>query len=118
MPTIARFMDVSIPRDNLMELDGIPLIGKVSIADPVIRLTADNKLDIHWKTLNKDGQVKIWLCTTNNFKTGEKDSYKLLAELPAAQQSAVFGIGSYPSSFYKIVLEAQYNMLNRWVVVK
>ncbi len=117
MPTIARYMNIAIPRDNLMELDGIPLIGKVSIADPVIRLS-DSKLDIHWKSMNKDGRMKIWLSTTNNYKNNEKDSYKLLAEVPVSQQSAIFGIGSYPSAFYKIVLEAPYNILNRWVLVK
>jgi hypothetical protein len=117
MPTIARFLEISIPRDNLMELDGTPLIGKVSIADPVIRL-ADNKLDIHWKTMNKEGQMKIWLSTTNHYKLGDKDSYKLLAEVPVSHQSAIFGIGSYPSSFYKIVLEAPSNTLGRWVIVK
>ncbi len=117
MPTIARYMNVTIPRDIALELDGTPLIGKVSIADPVIRAEG-GKLDIHWKAMNKDGQVKIWLTTTNQFKEGGKDSYKLLAELPVSQQSAILGIGSYPSTFYKIVLEAPYNTVNRWVILQ
>ncbi|HEY4064291.1 MAG TPA: alkaline phosphatase family protein [Puia sp.] len=117
LPTIARFMGLVIPRENSMELDGTSLIGKVSIANPVIQYD-NGKLDIRWKAFEKDGNLKIWLTTTNNFKTGGKDDYKLLAELPVSQQSAVLGIGSMPSSFYKIVLEAPLNTVNRWIVVK
>src|SRR6186713_1561683 len=115
MPTIARHLGVAIPRENLMEIDGIPLSGKVSVAAPVVRLD-NGRLDIHWKAVDKDGTVKIWLTTTNHFKTGGKDEYRLLAEVPAGQQSAVLGIGSNPSPFYKVVLEGTYNTVNRWVV--
>ena len=117
MPTIARHLGIAIPRDNQMEIDGISLIGKLSVADLSVQYE-NNRLNIHWKSFDKDGNVKIWLTTTNNFKTGGKDEYKLLAEVPAAQQSAIFGIGSTPSAFYKIVLEGPYNTVNRWVLVK
>jgi predicted AlkP superfamily pyrophosphatase or phosphodiesterase len=117
MPTIARFLGVTIPRDNQLEEDGVPLIGKVTVAMPVVRLE-NNKLDIKWKSIDKDGTVKIWLATTNHYKTGGKDEYKLLAEVPAGQQSAAFGISSYPSTYYKVVLEGTYNTVNRWIVVK
>jgi len=117
MPTIARYLDINIPRETQFETDGVPLIGKVSVALPEVRLD-NNKLDIRWKSIDKDGTVKIWLARTNDFKTGGKDDYKLLAEVPAGQQSAAFGIGSYPSAFYKVVLEGTYNTVNRWIVVK
>ena len=31
--------------------------------------------------MNKEGKAKIWLATTNNFKTGGKDDYKLMTEV-------------------------------------
>lgn len=114
MPTIARFMNIPIPQDNLREIDGTSLIGKLSIMNPLI-VYSGNKLNIQWKTGEKDGNVKIWLSTTNNYKTGGKDEYKLLAEVPVAQKTAILGVGSYPSSFYKIVLEAPNNTMNRWI---
>ena len=117
MPTIARHLGAAIPREYQLEMDGIPLTGKLSVADLSIQYE-NNKLNIHWKSFDKDGTVKIWLTTTNNFKTGGKDEYKLLAEVPAGQQSAVLGIGSTPSAFYKVVLEGTYNTVNRWVLVK
>ena len=33
MPSIASFLKVNIPRDKLMEVDGIPLTGKISATD-------------------------------------------------------------------------------------
>jgi predicted AlkP superfamily pyrophosphatase or phosphodiesterase len=116
-PTIARFMGLAIPREEAMELDGIPMIGKLSLAHPVI-LYDKGRLDLRWKAFEKDGNLKISIATTNNFKTGGKEEYKVLAEVPVAQQSAVFSIGSTPSGFYKIVLEGPYNTVNQWINVK
>lgn len=116
MPTIARFMGISIPRDNQMEIDGTALTGKLSVYAPDIRYDND-RLGIRWKSQDKDGNIKIWLTTTNNFKTGGKDEYKLLAEVPASQQSATLSISSFHSKFYKVVLEGPYNTVNRWIFV-
>lgn len=117
MPTMARHLNLAIPRDNLLEIDGVPLTGKLSVAEPSVQLE-NGRLNIRWKSFEKDGMVKIWLTTTNNFKTGGKDEYKLLAQVPAGLQSAILSVESTPSSFYKIVLEGTYNTVNRWVIVK
>jgi predicted AlkP superfamily pyrophosphatase or phosphodiesterase len=116
MPTIARFLGIAIPRDIQMEIDGTALTGQLSVYAPVIRYD-NNRLDIKWKSQDKDGNIKIWVTTTNNFKTGGKDEYKLLAEVPASQQSAILSVSSFHSNFYKVVLEGPYNTVNRWVLV-
>ena len=33
MPSIASFLNINIPKDKLMEIDGIPLTGKISATD-------------------------------------------------------------------------------------
>jgi hypothetical protein len=68
--------------------------------------------------INKEGEAKIWLATTNNFKTGGKDDYKLMGEVPVANGKATISVKQMPSDLYKIVIEAPYNFLNRWIVVK
>lgn len=117
MPTIANFLKVNIPRENLMEVDGIPLTGEISVISPE-SVIKDNHLIISWKAELPKGKAKIWVATTNHFKEGGHDDYQLMTTVPVSQQKAVVDISKMPSSFYKIVLEAPKNMVNRWVVEK
>lgn len=117
MPTIARFMNIEIPKKNLFEVDGVPLIGEVSIADLKANYI-QGSIDVSWKSLENTGTVKIWVTSTNNFKAGQPDDYQLLAEVPTADKHALINVEKYPSKFYKVVLEAKNNLLNRWVILK
>ena len=114
MPSIAVFLNISIPREQLMEIDGVPLTGKLYATTPDMALQND-KLHVSWKALEKKGNVKIWLSTTNHFKEGGKDEYVLQATVPLAKQEAVIDVSKLPSPFYKVVIETPGNMLNRWV---
>lgn len=114
MPTIAETLKIKLSRDQRMEIDGVPLTGAVSAIEPAAVLE-DGKITIKWKALQPKGNVKIWLCTTNNFKTGGKDTYKQVASAPLSSQTAVIDVSKTPSEFYKIVIEAPDNMLNRWI---
>ncbi|HTN05460.1 alkaline phosphatase family protein [Agriterribacter sp.] len=114
MPSIANFLNISIPRERLMEIDGMPLTGKLYATTADISLL-NNKLRITWKALEKKGNAKIWLSTTNHFKEGGKDEYILQATVPLAKQEAIIDVSKLPSSFYKVVIETPGNMLNRWV---
>lgn len=116
MPSIAKFMNISIPKKINMEVDGTSLIGEISIARPEMNFVHGN-IDISWKAMKKDGTVKIWLSKTNLFKSGGKDEYELLAEVPAAQEHAFIDVSKFTSDFYKIVLEGTDNMVNQWLVL-
>jgi hypothetical protein len=113
MPTLAQFLQLTIPMNIKKEVDGVTLIGEVSVADPQINIF-QNKLDITWKSLDKDGTVKIWLSTKNDFTSIGKEEYTLLAEIPLAQNRAVLDISKYPSTFYKVAIEGKYNTVNKW----
>ncbi len=115
LPSIAGFMQINIERENKNELDGIPLIGPVSIANPGINYFQD-QLDITWSALEEKGTVKVWVATTNNFKDGGKDQYHLMTEIPLNQEHVVIDVKKKPSHFYKIVLEGTSNSVNKWVV--
>ncbi|MFD2147040.1 alkaline phosphatase family protein [Mucilaginibacter antarcticus] len=114
MPTIARFMNITLPLKVAQEIDGIPMIGAVSITNANVNYIQGN-IDVSWTALENTGSVKVWLTTTNNFKASSKDDYKLVAEVPLADGHALIGVKHSQSSFYKIVLEAPNNMLNRWL---
>ncbi|CAL1519338.1 alkaline phosphatase family protein [Chitinophaga sp. MM2321] len=114
LPTIARFMKIPIPLENARELEGAALTGKISLTQPTAQLENET-VKLTWKAQEKKGTVKIWATTTNNFKTGGQDTYKLIGEAPLQQQQAVVNVKDIPSGFYKIVLEGPDNMMNRWV---
>ena len=117
MPSIARFMDIKLPKTVKDEIDGSPLIGDVSIAQVEANFV-HGSIDLNWKVLKSEGALKVYLTTTNNFKTGGKDDYVLLGEVNVAQKHAFFNIEKYPSDFYKIVLEAPHNTVNKWIILK
>ena len=106
MPTIARFLNIIIPRENLMEIDGVPFTGKISITQPTASYQ-NGKIEISWQTVELKGKVKIWVATTDNFKTGGKDDYTLLKEVKLKERKKTTIMVQFPAEFYKIVLEAR-----------
>ena len=116
LPTIARFLRLPLPPATQRELDGVPLIGPVSVAAPRVAATGDS-LAISWVALAaKPEKVKVWATTTNNFKTGGPDDYVLLGTVPLARQRLAVGRAAFPAPFYKIVLEGAHNMVNTWLM--
>ncbi|WPP50176.1 alkaline phosphatase family protein [Catalinimonas niigatensis] len=115
-PTIARHLELDIPREQAMEIDGVPIIGEVSLANPNASYEND-QIQLSWKAMEKKGKVKIWLSTANHFKDGGKDKYQKVGEVPLKKEKYSFDVGKTPSSFYKIVLEGPHNFVNQWVVL-
>lgn len=123
MPSIAKHLAVKIPKQKLMEVDGISLTGKLSAANAIATLKRSktlnlNAIDISWDVLDKTGNAKIWIAATNNFKQGGKDIYKLLKTVPVSKGKAIVDVKNIPSGFYKIVIEFPYNFLNSWIIKK
>ena len=118
MPSIAKFLEIKIPRDQLMEIDGVPLTGELSAIHPEASFDNKGTVQIKWKVENPEGMTRIWLTTTNHFKTGGKDVYHLAKEVPVANGKATIDVRQNKSDFYKLVLEMPHNFLNRWIIVK
>ena len=118
MPSIASFLNITIPKEQLMEIDGVPLTGKLSATDARAVLADDGAIEVEWTVINQEGNAKIWLASTNNFKTGGKDQYHFITEMPVASGAIRLGVKQLPSDFYKVIIETPYNYLNRWVLVK
>ena len=116
MPTLVSFLNIEIPREKMMEIDGVPLTGKLSATDLQVNLN-EGILDIKWQPVTTKGKAKIWLTTTNHFKTGGHDDFRLLKEVAVSKGRAQINVQTMPSFFYKIVLEMPYTILNRWLVL-
>lgn len=113
MPTMAKYLNINIPKNISNEIDGTSLIGKVSLIEPQINIF-QQKLDVNWKSIDTSGFVKIWISTNNNFSNNANEEYTLLSEVPVSQNRAVLDITNFPSNFYKVVLEGKYNTVNKW----
>ncbi|TDN40574.1 alkaline phosphatase family protein [Hymenobacter sp. UV11] len=116
LPTIARFMRLALPPATERELDGVPLLGPVSLAAPQV-VAGPDSLRISWTALvSQPTTVKVWATTTNHFKTGGPDDYVLLATVPLARQRLALSRAAYPAPYYKIVLEGTHNTVNTWLI--
>ena len=113
LPTLADHMKLKIPNVVSNETDGITLSGKVSIMQSTLNVF-QQKADISWKVLDTTGIAKIFISTTNNFKNGDADNYRMVKEVPVKQGHATIDLTDLPSDFYKVVIEAKYNKVNRW----
>lgn len=114
MPSITSFLQIKIPRKRLMEIDGVSLTGKLSATNAQATLS-NSIINLKWDVQDSSGNAKIWLSTTNNFKSGGKDKYHLMKEVPVAAGRTSIDVSYYPTKLYKIVLEMPYNFLNHWV---
>lgn len=115
MPTIARHLQIPFKKEQAMEIDGVPLTGKLSVISPTVK-KEDAQIKVSWKSVEKEGNVKIWVATTNKFEQGGNDQYWLMKELPVLAETASIDVSKLPKGFYKIVIEGKYNSINKWIV--
>lgn len=135
-PTVLRHLNIEIPDHVLMEMDGIPLIGKISVDN----LRATRKKDIitlSWRALPGDrGTGEVFMATTNKFKSGKADQYTKVATVDLDTQNAYIPVpplrdkkrrgkkhtgltvedGQDQELTYKFVLKAEYNWATTWWV--
>lgn len=115
LPSIANYMGIKISNHQKMELDGVSLLGDISVANPDAKIS-DNKIVVSWEAYQANETVKIWMANTNEFNTsGNKDNYKLVGEIDILEEQFAIPIKGEKGKFFKIVVEGKYNMVNRWV---
>lgn len=116
LPSITSFLDIKIPTKQLMEIDGVSLINKVSAIHPKA-VYRNGQIYLSWKAVEKNGEAKIWLSETNNFQNGKNDDYKLVKTISLNKGKVTIDVKNSTSKFFKIVIETPDNFLNRWVYV-
>ncbi|UZD21517.1 alkaline phosphatase family protein [Algoriphagus halophytocola] len=114
-PSIVNFLDLKVPQDKAMELDGVPFIGPVN-ASQFKAVKEGNTIHLSWKSLSSEGNGQVWLSTSNNFKTGGKDTYEAIGEVELEAEAYSFQTDKPDSEFYKVVLETPAGFLNYWII--
>ncbi|MDN5204935.1 alkaline phosphatase family protein [Fulvivirgaceae bacterium BMA10] len=115
MPSMCRHMSIEIPTSIKQEIDGVPFVGKTSIGNLTAKKT-DHKIQLNWKPYDIDGEVEIFLTTTNHFKKGKSDNYQKVGTTLVKDGRFTLDVKNNPSDFYKILIKAPHNWLNVWVV--
>ena len=120
-PTLLRHLDAVIDEEAQMEMDGIPLIGKVSL-DNLKAIRKGNTVTLTWRHLpGATGTADVWMTSTNLFKSGQDDEYQKVAtvnvetERITIQLPASSGERKKKDSILKFVMKAADNWSNVWV---
>ena len=117
MPTMLDALDIHPKKEQLWELDGVPLTGKISVAHAKTILNG-NKLELTWEAFESSENLEIWVATTNNFAKGGEDKYIRLGKVKSGEGKTTIDVSKLPSDFYKIVLQGKYNAINTWAIRK
>lgn len=115
LPSIANHLELSIPKKIAMELDGTPFIGPVE-ASGLKAESKNGEISMGWKSLSKGEKGRVWVSTTNNFKTCGLDNYWLVGEVNIADEKKTFPLNGIESDIFKVVLETPSGYLNYWIV--
>ncbi len=115
MPSILRHMNIRMPEKIEWELDGVPFIGKVSVANMRAEMV-NKKMHLKWDVLEEAGKAKIFWTSTNNTKEGREDDYKQVNEV-AVKKGKVLLPGKYfRTPVSKILIKAPNNSCTFWVI--
>lgn len=114
-PTILRELHISPKKEQVWEMDGVPLTGSISIANANAVIQGDI-INLTWDAYGKKGKLNIYVSVANTFSQGGTDAYVLEEKVNLTTGEAQIDVADFPSNFYKIVLEGEYNTVNTWVV--
>lgn len=115
LPSVCKFMEFDMPRDVLFEKDGISFIDKVDI-NSLTTHPYDDKVTLRWKCYNQGEKAKVYISTTNNFKTGGKDEWIEVGTVLSDACEYEIDLSDFPKSkFYKFVVETKNNHISRWM---
>ncbi len=115
LPTICRFMNFDVPRDDAFEQDGLPFIGVRDIYDLHI-MPYDDTVTLTWKSDMPKEKAKIYIASTNNFKDGKPDTWIELDSVASGKGKYTINLQTQPKSkFYKFVVATKNNHLNGWL---
>ncbi|SHN09381.1 Type I phosphodiesterase / nucleotide pyrophosphatase [Cyclobacterium lianum] len=112
-PTIASYLDLNIPKNQAMEVDGISLLGE-AYASHLRGTLSGASLKLNWKSYGSGETARVWATSTNQFRYGNSDLYRLLGEVNLDNESAAFDLKANYNNL-KVVLELPSGYANVWV---
>ncbi|WP_299252297.1 alkaline phosphatase family protein [uncultured Aquimarina sp.] len=118
-PTICDYLDIKVPEEITLELDGNSLINKIDLSR-LEGVCLNNKfLYLQWLAECKESELgRVYISYTNNYKKGEKDNFILLGEVDIQKGEFTAEIAPPKDTKYvKVVLKTKNQTTNTWVKV-
>ena len=118
LPSILNHLGIPAPEKIERELDGVPFIGQIDLAD----LRAEKKGDsisLQWKNFNReeDAKAAVFLTRTNYFNSGSTDIYQKAGEVLLKKERFTFAIDN-DSAFVKVIVKGPHHSANTWYTKK
>lgn len=113
LPTMTDFLGIKVPTEVRREWDGVSLVSHVDAIDLKAKREG-RKLVVSWQNLS-EGEGKLYLSSTNNFKSGGKDEYRFIDTVTLGKGQVEIPMGKIPKGFCKLVLETENTTLNTWI---
>ena len=115
LPSMIRFFNLVVSERQERELDGVPLIGPLSLSDLTLK-ERDMDQVLTWTPGIQSEPLSVYWSPTDHFREGDQDEYFFLGEVPSdAKQYALppeFG----KKDFFKVLVVGKYNSANTWRV--
>lgn len=115
MPSVLAHLEVQVPDNLRAEMDGISFINDLSIMNAKAKNGAGN-ITLTWEAVDGAGKVQIYHADANNFAEGKKDKYRLIGTVPVTQQEFSAKL-KLKKGVHKLLLKADHNWTNTWIVV-
>jgi hypothetical protein len=112
-PSICSYMNIPIPKNHAMELDGISLL-ETPYAANLSGTVKEGKLELFWKSYSRRDKAKVWVTAGNQFRFGKTDHYRLIGEVDLADERASLDLGHRYQNL-KVVLELPAGYINVWI---
>lgn len=113
LPSFLRFFNLVVPEEREAELDGVSLIGAISIEN-VDLIGKKKSQKVVWNAVDQSGKVKIYWSPTDHFHNGGLDEYLFLGEVEAKSGFYELPLWISRKKFFKILIEGELNSLNVW----
>ena len=115
LPSFFRFFNLVVPEHQERELDGVPLIGPLSLSNLTLIGKGKNQL-LNWTPGVQSETLSVYWSPTDHFGEGGQDEYFFLGEVPSDAKQYALPPDLGKKAFFKVLVVGKYNSANTWRV--
>jgi len=117
LPTIVRFMDLDVPNAALRELDGVSMIGELSIGQVKAEIQ-EEEVVLTWLPMESTGNVSISYAKTDQFgQDGIVDNYLKIGDTELVLAEFRIPSKDLPTGKLKFWIQGAKNGLGVWIFI-